>query len=784
MNKTRNHLLFAIVLICAAIINADSLTTSFPDIINTSARIKVRPFALEDVRLLDSPFKTAMELNGKWLLDLEPDRFLSWFRKEAGLTPKAEVYGGWEKNTIAGHSLGHYMSACAMMYAATGQNEYTDRLAYIVDELDACQKANGSGYMSAFPNGKKALREVSRGEISSKGFDLNGIWVPWYTQHKLMAGLRDTYVYTNSKKALAVWQAHASWIAQLLDKLTPDQWQNMLACEHGGINETFADLYGVTANKTYLDIARKFYHKSVLDPLSQEQDSITGLHANTQVPKIIGAARIYELTGDDKFKTIANFFWQTVVDHYTYANGGNSSGEYFGKPDQLAAKMHDTTETCNTYNMLKLTRHVFAWNPTAQYIDYYERALLNHILAHQHPEEGGKIVYKGFLDMPARKGFSHPTNSFWCCVGTGMENHTKYADTIYSHNQNTLYVNLFIASKLNFKDKGIKLTQITNFPTEGTSTLTFNCENPRQLSIKIRKPYWTQDMTVSLNGQKQNSNIGDDGFIELTAKFKTGDRITIEMPMRLHQSTLPDRPSRTAFLHGPTLLAAQLQDGENPPMLVSKTGQNILQAFTRTKPQQFTATEIGYQITDSQMQSRPINMIPLYTIAEQPYTVYMDVFTPDQWQQKKAEYQAEQKQIRQLEADSVDVLYIGQMQPERDHNLTGEGTGTGQFNGRKWRHAYNGFFEFDMKVLPDKPTDLQCTYWGSERGTRTFDILVDNKIIATQKLDNNKPQQFFDVKYQIPTELTKGKQKVKIRLQSHPNNYAGGLFGVRTIKRK
>ena len=782
MNKTPNHLFFAVVLICATIANADSLTKQFPDKIDTSVHIKAHPFALEDVRLLDGPFKNAMDLNGKWLLDLEPDRFLSWFRKEAGLEPKAEVYGGWEKNTIAGHSLGHYMSACAMMYASTGNNEYKNRLAYIVDELAACQKAHGNGYMSAFPNGKKALQEVSRGQIRSKGFDLNGIWVPWYTQHKLLAGLRDTYVFTHSKKALEVWDAHAGWIAQLLANLTDDQWQNMLACEHGGINETFADLYGVTANKTYLDIARKFYHKSVLEPLSQKTDSITGLHANTQVPKIIGAARIYELTGDDKFKTIADFFWQTVVDHYTYANGGNSAGEYFGKPDHLAAKMHDTTETCNTYNMLKLTRHVFAWNPTAKHMDYYERALLNHILAHQHPEQGGKIVYKGFLDMPARKGFSHPTNSFWCCVGTGMENHTKYTDTIYSYNRDTLYVNLFIPSKLNWKDKGITLTQKTNFPTEDKSTLTFSCNTPTKLSLKIRKPYWAKEITVKLNGNKQQIAIGEDGFIKLTRKFKTNDQVVIEMPMQLHRSTLPDRPSRTAFLHGPTLLAAQLDDGEKSPMLVGKKDQDILQAFKQTKPQEFTATEIGYQITDSDLKSRTINMTPLYKIAEQPYTVYMDVFSPSQWQQKKAEYQAEQKRIRQLEVDSVDVLYIGQMQPERDHNLTGEGTGTGQFNGRKWRHAYNGFFEFDMKVLSDKPTDLLCTYWGSERGSRTFDLLVDGNKIATQKLENNKPPQFFDVRYKIPTDLTKGKNKVRVRFKSHPNNYAGGLFGVRTIK--
>ena len=762
---------------------ADSLTMDFPARVEPQAAIQARPFRLGDVRLLEGPFKTAMDLNAEWLLSLEPDRFLAWFRKEAGLEPKGEVYGGWERETIAGHSLGHYMSACAMMYGHTGRDEFKQKLEYIVDELALIQDAHGSGYMSAFPNGKRAFEEVSRGEIRSRGFDLNGIWVPWYTQHKLMAGLRDIYFYTGNQKALAVWIRHADWIDELLAGLNESQWQQMLACEHGGINETFADLYALTGRERYLALAEKFYHKSVLDPLSERQNSLTGLHANTQVPKVIGTARLYELTGKERYQTISDFFWATVINHYTYANGGNSAEEYFGRPDHLAERMHHTTETCNTYNMLKLTRHLFAWQPKAAYMDYYERALLNHILAHQHPEQGGRLVYKGFLDMPARKGFSHPTRSFWCCVGTGMENHAKYADTIYAHAGDTLYVNLFISSVLNWKDKGITLTQQSQLPSHEQVALSFECIQPQGLVLKIRKPYWADGIEVTLNGRATNAAVDQDGWLTLRRTFEDGDTIELTCPMKLHTSTLPDMPNRTAFLYGPTLLSAPLSDGQQPPLLVAEETSALLKAFKQTSPLEFISETTAYQRGPDGWKTTPLKLMPHYAIADEPYTVYMDVFTPQAWADKQAEFAAEQERIRQLEAMSVDMLRLGQMQPERDHNLTGERTNVGTFSGRMWRDAYNGWFEFDMKVLPDEPVDLIATYWGSERGRRTFDILVDGEKIATQVLDRNKPNEFFDVTHPIPEELTKGKEKVRIRFQAHPNSYAGGVFDVRIIKR-
>ena len=555
----------------------------------------------------------------------------------------------------------------------------------------------------------------------------------------------------------------------------------MLACEHGGINETFADLYAITGNQRYLELAEKFYHKFVLDPLSRCEDKLTGLHANTQIPKVIGSARIYELTGEEKFKTIADFFWTTVVGHYSYVNGGNSADEYFGKPDHLAARMHDTTETCNTYNMLKLTRHLFTWNPQASYMDYYERALFNHILAHQHPQKGGRLVYKGFLDMPARKGFSDPTDSFWCCVGTGMENHTKYADSIYSYNKNNLYVNLFIASELTWRDKGVVVTQKTDLPTGGNIMLSFSCQRPVELNLKIRKPDWAEAVAVLLNGKEQAVSIDLDGYLSLNRTYKEDDTVELRMPLKLHASTLPDMSNRTAFLYGPTLLAVPLEEIQVPPMLVSEDMDSLLQSFQPVAPLEFQVKNKAFQVVESGVQPCDLKLIPLFSIAEQPYTVYMDVFTPAQWRQKEAAYIAEQQRIQKLAAASVDVLYPGQMQPERDHNLASERSNIGDFQNRKWRDAYNGWFEFDMKVKPQEPMDLVCTYWGSERGRRMFDILVDGEKIATQELNENKPNAFFDATYSIPFELTKNKEKIRVRFQAHPDNYAGGLFEARTV---
>ncbi|MBN1505294.1 MAG: glycoside hydrolase family 127 protein [Sedimentisphaerales bacterium] len=754
-------------------------------------RINAYPFSLEDVRLLDGPFKKAMERDASYLLTLEPDRLLHRFRLTAGLQPRAPLYGGWETMGISGHSLGHYLSACSMMYASTGDERFHEKVTYIVDELEACQVANGNGYVGGIPDGKRVFAEVAAGDIRSQGFDLNGLWVPWYTQHKLFAGLLDAYRYCRNDKALAVARKLGDWVEDVIGKLNEEQMQKMLACEHGGMNEVLAELYATTGDEKYLALSRRFHHKAVLDPLANRQDNLPGLHANTQIPKIIGVARRYEVTGDAADRTIAEFFWDRVVHHHSYLIGGNSDHEHFGPADKLNDRLSsETCETCNTYNMLKLTRHLFAWRGTTKYADYYERALYNHILASQDPNSG-MMCYFVPLRLGEFKRYSNPFNNFTCCHGTGMENHAKYGDSIYFRDDAGLTVSLFIPSELNWKAKGLKVRQETNLPIEDTTTLTLSCDKPVKLAIRIRCPAWaTRALEVKVNGKVQAVDAAPGRYAVMAETWKDGDKIEVRIPMGIRLEPMPDNPKRAAILYGPIVVAGDLGPIEKKAsnsavvddydLTVLVTGDKPFQDWLvrmEDRPLGFETYNVG--------RPHDVELIPFYEMHHRRYGVYWDFLTVEQWEKRYYDFLAELKRLRELKARTIDELRIGEMQPERDHNVTGDKTGAGEFNGRKFRHATDGgWFSFEMAVLPSEPVDLLCTFWGSERGPRTFDVLVEGQKIATQSLRDDRPDQFFDIAYPIPVELTRGKQKVTVKLQAHRGNFAGGLFGCRTVRRE
>ena len=586
--------------------------------------MKARAFPLSRVKLLDGLFKKAQQRDAQYLLRLEPDRFLAWFRKRAGLQPKAEVYGGWETETIAGHSLGHYLSAASLMYAATGDERLRERVDYIVEELAACQDAHGDGYLAAFPGGREAFEKLQKGEIKAKPFDLNGIWAPWYTLHKELAGLRDAFLYCDNQRALQVAKALSDWAYNVTADLSAAQWQEMLKTEHGGMNEVLADLYALTGEERYLELAEKFYHKAILDPLTEGKDILPGNHANTQIPKLIGLARLHELTGKQEYREAAEFFWDTVVHHHTYVNGGHSSEEYFGKPDRLSDRLKQTTETCNTYNMLKLTRHLFSWKPDAELMDYYERALYNHILASQHPETG-MMMYKGYLEMPTRKGFSKPFKSFWCCVGTGMENHARYGESIYFHDADTLFVNLFIASRLDWEEKDLTVRQQNDFPRRPVTRLNIECESPTDLTLKVRHPSWCPKMTVTVNGSEEKVSSRPGRYVAVSRTWNSGDAVRLELPMTLDIESMPDNENRMAFRYGPVVLAAVLADDAPVPVLFGKPDV-VRRAVVRERCDElrFIARAAGMAPRDGLMKPCDISLKPLYSVAEEKYTVYMD----------------------------------------------------------------------------------------------------------------------------------------------------------------
>jgi hypothetical protein len=743
------------------------------------------PFSISDVRLLDGPFLHATELDAKILLAYEPDRLLSGFYSEAGLKPKAEHYMGWENETIAGHSLGHYLSACSMMYQTTGDKQFLDRVNYIVSELKILQDADGKGYIGAIPKGKmKFENEIAKGDIRSQGFDLNGIWSPVYTQHKVMAGLRDAYRLCSNVTALEVEKRFADWLGAIVSSLNDEQMQKFLHCEHGGICETLADLYADTKDEKYLSLSNKFYHKAILDPLKQENDILPGKHSNTIIPKLIALSGIYELTGDTADRKAAEFFWKTVVRHHSYVTGGNGNDEYFGPEDKLSNRLGEgTTETCNVYNMLKLSEHLFEWDASVQVADFYERALFNHILSSQSPVSGN-VTYNLSLDMGGFKDFQDPF-SFTCCVGSGMETHSKYSKNIFYHNDNELFVFQFIASELTWKDRGLILTQKTSFPEEQGSSFDFKCEKPVHFSLMIRYPSWAKKgIEIKVNGSSVKVANGPGSFIPVERTWKTGDKVEVHIPFSLRLESMPDDSNRVAVMYGPLVLAGDLGPVKDsaardalyvPVMMTDKRDPITWMRPVDGKRNTFLTNNTG--------RPHDVELKPFYTIYDRRYSVYWDLFNERDWEARQAEYSAGLERNKKLKEAEIDFVQPGEMQPERNHNFKGDKSSVYSYKERPCRDSRGGWFSFDLKTLSRSPVALVVDYWGGFPGAKTFDILVNDKIIATENISNKKDGQFISVQYDIPEEILKNTSVSTIKFQAKTGNMAGPVFGVRTIRK-
>jgi len=748
--------------------------------------LKALPFRLDQVKLLDGPFKHALQLNEITLLDkYEPDRFLAKFRIEAGLESKAEHYRGWEDDTIAGHSLGHYLSACSMMAQSTGNKVFNDRVNYIVDELEECQNADGDGYIGAFPDGKLIFEEeISRGEIRAQSFNLNGLWAPFYTQHKVAKGLLDAYQLCGNEKALRVVQKFADWLDTVVSQLNEAQIQRMLSCEHGGINEVLAEIYGITGDEKYLIMSRKFHHRAILDPLTNSEDILPGKHGNTQIPKLIGLARRFELTGDESDRRAAEFFWETVINHHSYVTGGHGNSEYFGQPDQLRNRLsRDTTETCNVYNMLKLTRHLFSWNASSEAADFYERALFNHILSSQHPENG-RVIYNLSLEMGGTKSYQNPFG-FTCCVGSGMENHAKYGRNIYFHNNNDLYLFQYIASQLDWSEKGVKITQETNFPQEQGTTINVSADQPIRFTLHIRYPYWAEKgIEISVNGKTKLMNEGAGRFVEINRKWRDGDRVEIRLPFSLRLEEMPDDANRVAVMYGPLVLAGDLgpagdprnQESPSIPVLLTQE-RNPSQwlVSVQEKTNTFTTKDVG--------RPRDVELESFYKTHDRRYSVYWDMHTEASLNALEEEKEEEVERRKRIDQRTVDFLQPGDSDSEASHNFQGEMTRAGGFRERRNRQAERGgWFSYDLTVTPDKDNTLLIEYWGGYPGTKTFDILVDGEIIATENIANKKDGFFIHEEYSIPFALTQGKSRITIKFQGHIGHRAGPVFEIRTVR--
>ncbi|UZK67667.1 glycoside hydrolase family 127 protein [Sphingomonas sp. M1-B02] len=598
---------------------------------------KAQPFDMADVTLGEGPFLHAQRMTEAYLLSLQPDRMLHNFRKNAGLEPKAPIYGGWESEAMwadihcHGHTLGHYLSGAALAYRSTLDKRFKQRVDYIAKELAACQAAAGSGLVCAFPEGPALIAAHLRGEA------ITG--VPWYTLHKVYAGLRDAALLADCAAARAVLLRLADWGVVATRPLSDAAFEAMLATEHGGMNEIYADLYLMTGNADYRALAERFSHKAILDPLAKRQDRLDGLHANTQVPKVVGFLRVYEATGETKYRDAAGFFWRTVALTRSFATGGHGDGEHFFPMADFADHVFSpkASETCCQHNMLKLARALFLDDPRAEYADYYERTLYNGILASQDPDSGMTTYFQG-----ARPGYMKlyhtPEDSFWCCTGTGMENHVKYRDSIYFHDETALYVNLFLPSSVAWRAKGALLTQTTRFPDAPTTTLRWTLGRPTKLTLKLRHPRWSRNATVLVNGAEAARSNDAGSYIALARTWRSGDQVELRLTMEVATDHAPAAADIVAFTYGPLVLAADLgREGLAPGADIVVNERN----YGSYNDSAFDAPTLAgdparlagsilpsgrpLEFMIASAEGAPVRLIPYHQIAHQRYATYWKI---------------------------------------------------------------------------------------------------------------------------------------------------------------
>jgi len=760
-------------------------------------------FPLQDVRLGASPFLEAQQTDLHYMMEMEPDRLLAPFLREAGLPLKKPTYGNWESTGLDGHMGGHYLSALALMYASTGDAEVKQRLDYFVAELKRCQEKNGNGYIGGIPEGSAVWQAIARGEMKADNFSVNGKWVPWYNLHKVYAGLRDAYKYAGNEDARAMLVALSDWALALSSHLTDEQMQNMLRAEHGGMNEVLADVAEMTGQKKYMDLAVRFSHQAILRPLEEKQDKLTGLHANTQIPKVIGFKRIGDMTGRRDWQQAAQFFWQTVHDHRTVAIGGNSVKEHFHDANDFTSMIDEVEgpETCNTYNMLKLTEMLFLGDAKGSYTDYYERALYNHILSSQRPDTGGFVYFTPMRPNHYRV-YSQVDKGMWCCVGSGIESHAKYGEFIYAHGKDALYVNLFIPSTLKWKEKNLTITQTNQFPDQDSSTITVTGNG--KFAMKIRYPSWVARgaMQVTVNGKAVAAKPGADSYVSVERTWKSGDKVEVRLPMTTWLEQMPDKSNYYAVLHGPIVLAAKtapianeklsfLADDsrmghiasgpmcplESAPTLVSDT-RDFMDRFKPVPGRPLTFTAPGL------VQGKDVGSVvfmPFFRLHDARYVMYWPYSTPANLQAMQARAADGEKERLALNALTIDQVAPGEQQPESDHFFKSDGGEAGINQGKHWRHA-TGWFSYDLTDRKGEASALRLTYARGDAG-RKFDIVVNGQLLAEVTLDDQAAQPFYTVDYALPPSLVAAaKGKLVVKFVAKPGSIAGGLYGLRLLR--
>jgi DUF1680 family protein len=773
-------------------------------VVQAQGKLYPNEFNLSEVTLLDGLFKHAQELNIKTLLQYKVDRLLAPYLKEAGLTPKDSSYTNWDG--LDGHVGGHYLSALAIN-AADGNMECRQRMLYMIDALKKCQEANtknhpdwGVGYVGGVPNSKAVWMSVKNGDLKA----FHAAWVPWYNVHKMYAGLRDAWLYAGDEEAKNIFLKFCDWAINITSGLSEEQMQSMLDTEQGGMNEVLADAYQITGDKKYLAAAERFSHRMLLDPMGKGIDNLDNKHANTQIPKVIGFERIGELSGDVTYENAGSFFWHTVTTNRTLAFGGNSRREHFPGPAACTDFINDVEgpESCNSYNMLKLTKDIFRKNPLAKYADYYERTIYNHILSTQNPATGG-YVYFTPLRPRSYRVYSAPNEAMWCCVGTGMENHGRYNEFIYTHTHDSLFVNLFIASELNWKEKGIQLRQETKFPYEEQTRLTIT-EASASFKLMVRYPSWVSDgaLKIMVNGETVAYTAHPSSYITLGRKWKKGDVVEITLPMHNTIEHLPNVPAYVAILHGPILLGAktgtedlkgliaddsrwgQIPGGEKlpidkAPIIIEDDLDKLPTELVpvKNKPLNFTIPAVKLV--------NPINVTlqPFYQIHDARYMMYWMALSNAQYKSYLDSLSVIEKAMLELEKRTIDFVAPGEQQPEVDHAMQSDRSNSGTANDNTYREASDGgYFSYNMATNHRTGLSLLVRYWGAEWGNRKFDIYIDEEKLVTE--DNTgkwNQSEFKEISYAIPDAMLNGKEHIRVKFQSSKGTSTCTVYYVRLI---
>lgn len=750
----------------------------FAFFISYSALAQMQPFKLQEVRITEGPFKNAQDVDMQYILELEPDRLLAPYLIDAGFPTKQDRYGNWESIGLDGHIAGHYLSALAMLYASSDNQELKDRLDYMLSELERCQEKNGNGYVGGIPQGKIFWERIHKGDIDGSGFGLNNTWVPLYNIHKLFAGLIDAYNYVGNEKAKAIVIKLGDWFIDLIEPLSDEQIQSILRTEHGGINESFANLYTMTGDKKYLDTAKKLTHQNFLDPLLNKEDKLTGMHANTQIPKVVGYEKVAELTNNEDWHEAVKYFWHNIVDTRSVAFGGNSVAEHFNPVDDFSSmvKSNQGPETCNSYNMVRLSKSLFFDHNDVRYVDFYERLLYNHILSSQHPEEGGFVYFTPIRPNHYRV-YSQPETSMWCCVGSGLENHTKYGELIYSHNENDVFVNLFIPSTLNWEEKGIQLTQNTKFPYENASEIVINLKKKKAFAINIRQPEWAENFQVLVNGKVQNIETEVSSYATINRTWKSGDKITVKFETSTYLENLPDGSNWVAYVNGPIVLAAKTST-ENLDGLFADDSRMGHATHGKMIPLDEAYALVGdkdsflskaKEIGNLRFRLDSLELQPFFEVHDARYQMYFQTYSPQEYVEKQELLKQQEMEALALEAITIDKVSCGEQQVEVGHNYEGERSNSGYDEGKFWRNtrAYISY-QLSNKNLEGKFLNI----------TVLDDLNLDNVEITI----NDKPAEIISAENKTIKISVADKEVVNVKIASTNERPTPRFYELRILK--